>query len=313
LIVRLLLLTTLFLSGVGIGWYLHLQQTRLIPVPDLPAAEKQQFKLVTPEAADPQPTEFHQLLVETQLLIRAERFEQAFEHLLDLSYLPVGPVEQDEFRRQLAEFVDTYTRALIAINQFRQVDAFYERLTLSLPQYAEYQLQLGKLRIQMGNGDAALSPLAQISNHERYGAEARELINQVEQSVAADISLESLPLAGGAGQFIVEASIDGRYPIKLLVDTGAAMTAIDAGVLQMAGYDLNAEQQYFVTANGVVSAPVVTVGNLSLGRAKLAQLPVGALPLSMPGDVVGLLGMNFLRHYDFRIDQDNRLLILDKR
>ena len=99
---RLLLLTTLFLSGVGIGWYLHLQQTRLIPVPDLPAAEKQQFKLVTPEAADPQPTEFHQLLVETQLLIRAERFEQAFEHLLDLSYLPVGPVEQDEFRRQLA-------------------------------------------------------------------------------------------------------------------------------------------------------------------------------------------------------------------
>jgi hypothetical protein len=33
----------------------------------------------------------------------------------------------------------------------------------------------------------------------------------------------------------------------------------------------------------------------------------------MPGGVVGLLGMNFLRHYDFRIDQNNRTLILDKR
>mgnify|MGYP003635508104 CR=1 FL=1 len=153
---RLLLLTTLFLSGVGIGWYLHLQQTRLIPVPDLPAAEKQQFKLVTPEVADPQPTEFHQLLVETQLLIKAERFEQAFEHLLDLSYLPVGPVEQDEFRRQLAEFVDTYTRALIAINQFRQVDAFYERLTLSLPQYAEYQFPSKVCPWPVGQGSLLL-------------------------------------------------------------------------------------------------------------------------------------------------------------
>lgn len=295
------------------GWYLRDQRVEPRLAAGLPGKSLQDSANASAKMVRELPSEFQRSLQQFRRLLGSERYEQAFERLLDISYFPVGPVEQDEFRRQLAEFVDIYTRALIAINQFEEVDAFYERLTLSLPQYAEYQLRLGKLRIQMGNDAAALSPLAQISNHERYGAEARELINQVERNAAADIFFESLPLSGGDGQFIVEAMIDGHYPVKLLVDTGAAMTAIDAGVLQMAGYSLDAERQYFVTANGVVSAPVVTVGSVSLGLAKLSQLSVGALPLSMPGDVVGLLGMNFLRHYDFRIDQDNRLLILDKR
>lgn len=311
--IRQLLVGAIFLFGMVVGWYLRDQQVEPILATDLPRKSQQDPTNPSPKMVSERPSEFQRSLQQFRRLLDSERYEQAFESLLDISYFPVGPVEQDEFHRQLAEFVDTYTRALIAINHFEEVDAFYERLTLSLPQYAEYQLQLGKLRVQMGNGDTALSPLAQISNHELYGAEARQLINQIEQNVAADIFFERLPLSGGEGQFIVEAMIDGHYRVKLLVDTGAAMTAIDAGVLQMAGYSLDAERQYFVTANGVVSAPVVTVGTMSLGLAELSQLSVGALPLSMPGDVVGLLGMNFLRHYEFRIDQDNRLLILDKR
>jgi clan AA aspartic protease (TIGR02281 family) len=277
---------------------------------EIPAVKANESRAAI-EAALPQG--FSLLRQQLLALIRGERYESAYEVLLEASGNAVTPVEQDEFRRLLAEFVDSYTRALIEINQFQEVDAFYERLTLALPQYAEYQLQLGKLRIQMGNGEAALGPLAQIGNHQKFGAEARQLMAQVEQNELLDIALEILPLSGHEGQFIVEALIDERYPVKLLVDTGAAMTAIDAGVLQMAGYSLNAEQQYFVTANGVVSAPVVTLGEVSLGNARIARLPVGALPLSMPGGVVGLLGMNFLRHYDFRIDQNNRTLILDKR
>lgn len=306
-----------FAIGLVVGWYLHAWQvapdivlSRPLISAETPLVDQQQ-----PAATAQRLSPFHELRVQISELIDAEFYEQAFELVLESSLVAITPLEQDEFSRLLAQFVDTYTRALIAINQFQAVDAFYEQLTLALPQFAEYQLQLGKLRIQMGNGYAALAPLAQISNHERYGAEARDLITQVERNVAADaeIAMETLPLTGRDGQFIVAAMIDNRYPVKLLVDTGAAMTAIDSGVLQMAGYDLDAERQYFVTANGVVSAPVVTVGAVSLGSARIAELPVGALPLSMPGDVVGLLGMNFLRHYDFRIDQNNNTLILDKR
>lgn len=312
---RLFWTVVVFSAGLAVGWYLHALHIASIVAPfqspmlhETPPIAQQP---VAASSASVSP--FHAFRVQISRLIIAERYEQAFDSLLDASLVAITPLEQDEFRRLLAQFVDTYTRALIAINQFQEVDVFYEQLTLALPQFAEYQLQLGKLRIQMGNGDAALAPLAQISNHERYGAEARDLMSQVERNTTTDIALETLPLTGRDGQFIVEAMIDNRYPVKLLVDTGAAITAIDAGVLQMAGYDLDGERQYFVTANGVVSAPVVTLAAVSLGNALIAELPVGALALSMPGDVVGLLGMNFLRHYDFKIDQNNNTLILDKR
>lgn len=306
-------MVSVFVLGIAIGWVLwgnQSAQTIDVAEPNLAIIEPAKALQSTTVSA---PSRFIQLREQVLNLIRNERYESAYDLLLEVSAVAVLPIEQDEFRRLLAEFVDAYTRALIAVNQFQEVDAFYERLTLALPQYAEYQLQLGKLRIQMGNEDAALGPLAQISNHQRFGAEARDLMAQVEQNDQVDIALEALPLSGREGEFIVDALIDNRYPVKLLVDTGAAMTALDAGVLQMAGYSLEAEQQYFVTANGVVSAPVVTLGEISLGSARITQLPVGALPLSMPGGVVGLLGMNFLRHYDFRIDQNNRTLILDKR
>lgn len=310
---RVLALPCVFVLGLVLGWILRGDQSAEIIVAQ--AADLTDFepsRQPTPAPAI-EPSRFLQLRADILELMSNERFEAAYEQLLEASLYAVAPVEQDEFGRLLAEFVDGYTRALIAINQFQEVDAFYERLTLALPQYAQYQLQLGKLRIQMGNEEAALGPLAQISNHQKFGAEARDLMAQVEQNELADIALETLPLSGREGQFIVDAVIDNRYSVKLLVDTGAAMTALDAGVLQMAGYSLDGEQQYFATANGVVSAPVVTLAEMSLGSARVAQLPVGGLPLSMPGGVVGLLGMNFLRHYDFRIDQNNRTLILDKR
>jgi len=50
---------------------------------------------------------------------------------------------------------------------------------------------------------------------------------------------------------------------------------------------------------------------LSLGGAAINQLAVGALALDMPEGINGLLGMNFLRHFDFRIDQESRVLHLD--
>jgi clan AA aspartic protease (TIGR02281 family) len=313
LIYRLVVMVALFVSGIAVGWFLKEQQDVDLSH-SVSADSALPISVRVPQSlAAAEPSRFMSLRQEVLDLVAEQRYEPAYELLLEASSAAVMPVEQDEFRRLLAGFVDGYTRALIAVNQFQEVDAFYERLTLALPQYAEYQLQLGKLRIQMGNDEAALGPLAQISNHQRFGAEARDLMAQVEQNELVDIALETLPLSGREGQFIVDALIDNQYPVKFLVDTGAAMTAVDAGILQLAGYSLEEEQQYFVTANGVVSAPVVTLGEVSLGAARVAQLPVGALPLSMPGGVVGLLGMNFLRHYDFRIDQNNRTLILDKR
>lgn len=247
-------------------------------------------------------------------LMKQRQYEQSLEMLLRASFVVKSIRQQDSFEFILARLVDRYSKELISMNQFSDVDQLYEMLTLSLPQLAQYQLDLGRLRIRMGNDQLALPPLAQIANHDQLGAEARQLMAQIERNEAATpASVEELPLIANGGQFLVEASIDDSLNLLVLIDTGAAMTVLESSELERLGYNLSSRLEYFSTANGVVQAPVVILESLSLGDARLSNVSVGALNLNMPRGVKGLLGMNFLRHYDFRIDQDKNLLILNPR
>ena len=156
--------------------------------------------------------------------------------------------------------------------------------------------------------------LAQIENQGDLGAEARKLMRQVEASEAITASgSESLPLAAHGSQFVVNASIDGGPAVPLLIDTGAAMTVIDAGLLRRLGYSLDGKRAWFATAGGAVSAPVISLHRFALGHAAIDELSVGALTMDLGGQVQGLLGMNFLRHFNFHIDQQSHVLHLDKR
>lgn len=172
------------------------------------------------------------------------------------------------------------------------------------------------IRMQMGNYDGAIVPLAQIENdHGSLGVRARELIAQIESNnISSQADVVEISLRRAGNQFVTAALLDGDVQLQLLIDTGAATTMVDAKVLVAHGYDLRSKpQQLFVTANGVVEAPVLSFDTLSLSTATLSAITVGALPLAMSHGVDGLLGMNFLRHYNFRIDQDRAVLQLTRR
>ena len=254
---------------------------------------------------------FDGLMSLASLQKQAGEFESSLVLMEKADLLSRTQTEQDSFSDLLLDITNAYAKELLAVENFATLDALYERITLNMPEQAFFFLKLGLLRIRMGNYDAALAPLSQIENHMLYGEEARGLISQTQVDETLG-RLEVLPLKSNGIQFVVEALIDRRHRIDLLIDTGAAMTVIDASVLESMGYNLNGKQQgLFSTANGVVEAPVVSIERLSLGSAGTGPMAVGALPLSMPNGIDGLLGMNFLRHYDFRIDQDNKTLQLD--
>jgi len=243
----------------------------------------------------------------------------AIETLLQASLVISNLPEGAEFESTLAGTMDRASRELISQERYAVLDQLYERLTLELPEYAEYFLKLGLLRIRMGNEPAAFPPLAQIQNHSQYGAHARRLLIQLEESqTVAATWVEEIPLRLRGGQYAVEATVDpdrnGREAtVRLLVDTGAAITAIDASLLSRLGYNLNERSEYFATANGVVQAPVVTLGALSIGESSVNKLTIGALNFDAQKNVDGLLGMNFLRHFKFRLNQDSRKLELQRR
>jgi clan AA aspartic protease (TIGR02281 family) len=238
-------------------------------------------------------------------------FESALSLMSRADLLAKSVSEQQMVSRLLNEITDAYAKVLLSTENFQAVDDLYERMTYAMPEQAQYYLKLGQLRIRLGNYDRALAPLSQIENHMEFGAQARELVAQTEVNEVVG-SLEVVPLKGSGNHFVVEAVLNEQTRVNLLVDTGAAMTILDQRVLREMGYNLNGNKPVlFSTANGVVEAPVVSIDQLKLGGASIGPLSVGALPLSMKNGIDGLLGMNFLKRYDFRIDQDRRELHLN--
>ena len=322
----------ILLVGVSAGWWIRgfFPESETVAENNIPAVESQtvfrpeqsRTKLATEDSAY-EPSEFLNLISndsDSRRVIRLRgylhkngddfevlttlsdelaaqgQFDESLEILLRASFVIKDINQQDSFEFRLARLVDQYTKELISLNQFGQVDTLYEMLTLSLPQLAQFHLELGRLRVRMGNDQAALAPLSQIINHDKLGAEARQLVAQIEEAeTPGATSMEELPLIAKAGQFLVKAMIDDSQTIMVLIDTGAAMTVLESSVLEGLGYNLSGRLEYFATANGVVQAPVVTVDSIGLGRARLAKVTVGALNLNMPRGVKGLLGWTISR------------------
>jgi clan AA aspartic protease (TIGR02281 family) len=346
-LILLLLLSSLFLAGFVAGWWLRDTQPAVAgwgearsqvnsTVPDLRAVapfEVRGLGPLLPSAAALQV--INRLAIEARgpaYLAYLEEFGDDYGVLrvlaalardegvcqLSISYLlraalvvPAG-VQQEGLEAELARVTDTCARSLVGLQRYADLDRIYESITLALPELSDYFMALGLLRIQAGNPEAALSALAQIQNHGRLGAQSRHLMAGIDANrVDEPAALEALPLIVSGGQLLVKAFLDNHEPVTLMIDTGAAMTILQPQLLDRLGYDLNGRQAYFSTANGVVQAPVVAINRLALGQIGIDQLSVGALSLQLAEGVDGLLGMNFLRRYQFRIDQDRGLLYLD--
>lgn len=240
-------------------------------------------------------------------------YQASVDLLLRAFLLVDNEAQETRLEHKLDTITGAYARELVADKRLERLDGLYEMIVLALPEQAEYYLKLGRLRMRMGDFERALVPLSHIENDRQWGEQARELIARAEASeVLPGPGHEKLALRREGSQFVVKAVIDHGSSANLLIDTGAAMTIIDADVLTRLGYSLNDQpREYFSTANGVVEAPVVSVRHLGVGNTGIRGLPVGALPLGLPKGIEGLLGMNFFRHYEFRIDQNGNTLHLD--
>jgi clan AA aspartic protease (TIGR02281 family) len=124
-----------------------------------------------------------------------------------------------------------------------------------------------------------------------------------------------IPLHRSGNHFIVDASPGRGRKVRLLIDTGASVTILTPDVLEHPGirYQDTGRTRVFNTANGTVQAPVYILDSLTVGDWEVNQLEVGVLDLSGGPDINGLLGMNFLRHFQFFIDQNKALLQLSAK
>jgi len=229
------------------------------------------------------------------------------------------PETLEDLDRRIRAAVTEYADALKQRGDGAGLLALYQDLTQLEPGYAPYFIGLATAQLALDDLDAARQSLLLVAQDPEVGARARELLARVrlaaadarpqETSVLAN-EVAGIPLLHRGSHFLVDARL-GSQSARLLIDTGASLTMLTPAALQRRGHAAHATGRtgVFNTANGRVSAPIYRLDALSIGDWQVSDLEVGVLDLGDP-DIDGLLGMNFLSHFRFFIDQNEALLRL---
>ncbi len=105
------------------------------------------------------------------------------------------------------------------------------------------------------------------------------------------------------------ARINGSAVVSLMVDTGADTTTIHSSVMRALGVDLrDLPTRAILGVGGVRRARILTLDRLEVGGATVAPLQVDVMDTQLPGQ--GLLGRDFLGHFDVGMDNRSGILTL---
>ena len=148
-----------------------------------------------------------------------------------------------------------------------------------------------------------------IANKERE--EARKLIE------SENPKPKSVNLQYEKGQIMVEALLNKRIRSTLLLDTGASIVLLSRQIGQQIGPSPVRRRQKveLQLADGrKIKADYVILESLSVQGVEANDVAAAVLSEDI-GDIAykdGLLGMSFLKNFNFKIDQKNNKLILEK-
>lgn len=110
-----------------------------------------------------------------------------------------------------------------------------------------------------------------------------------------------------SGLFFTRASVKYQNLVRvvdLLIDTGASFTILSWATLISLGLDpaSSTVRQPVTTANGLVWMPVVRIEEFHAFGQGTTQFPVLAHTVPLGSQVSGVLGMDFLRKFDIKLD-----------
>lgn len=105
---------------------------------------------------------------------------------------------------------------------------------------------------------------------------------------------------------------DKTADIEVAIDTGAVTTVIHSSIAEYLGCDPagSREKRQIVTASGIEWSSVVHVDKVTACGKTLEKLEVICHDLPPATTIRGLLGENFLKNFDLRIDYKRRFIEL---
>ncbi len=210
-----------------------------------------------------------------------------------------------------------YRSQLIVTNDYQGLLKLYQRLTQLEPDHPNHFLGLAEAKLALKDYTGARQSIGLVIDDPNVSNQTNVLLARLEKedALVQELEIVGIPLAQAGDHYIVEAWINNKWRLDLLIDTGASLTIIKPDTLSASGVDLKYGTKigHFQTANGPTRGPIVVLNGLAVAEYVVHDIEVGALELLTESGVDGLLGMNYLKHFEFFIDQVNGVLRLTPR
>lgn len=122
------------------------------------------------------------------------------------------------------------------------------------------------------------------------------------------------PLITHGGALLVEATLNGRFTGRFLLDTGATYCAVSREVAREAKVRSRAsgETVRILTANGAVDATLGEVRKLEVGNEAARDVEVVVMDEDPIPGLAGLIGLSFLDRFTYTVDRENAVLRLGR-
>lgn len=269
----------------------------------------------------PQDMDF--LLIEAQLKLETSLLSDAIIHYYDLLRMPMTITQKNHIENQIKDLAGTTIEQLTNNYSWDILAIFVEPLLQLEPNNRQYILSLARAYAELVQGGLMENVLASLTFDDPEAEKIRQILytqqaiqtnenNTTEAEIPPQRS-RPIPLQQIGDHYVVNGSLSSNS-VTLLIDTGASITAISTEYFRQLSnrYKINYLGRFNVgTAGGRVMASMYQFRELTIQHVTLENLAVVVLPMQGMEQADGLLGMNFLREFDFKIDQAQSVLFLN--
>ena len=242
---------------------------------------------------------------------QSDNFLVAIEQLyIARSYAQeAGTVEQ--ITRHIRRWVTELTRQYNKEKRYLPLIDLYRELSEKEPEYAPHHIGLAEAYLALGNKADAKHALDLASFDVEVSAQIQRLQARIQQEDSVALTnATGIPLRQYGNHYVIKVLLNGALEASLMLDTGATLSIITPNVRSALGANVADGAAWFNTANGVVESVLLNVDSISAGPKVVQGAKVGVLELSSGPHIDGLLGMDFLKHFKFYIDQEKHILYL---
>ncbi len=250
------------------------------------------------------------LAIKAEANVKLERIVEAIEVYQQLYADTYEQKQQEYYQARARHLANEKIAQLKAQKAWQALVDFAQYMLNQEPGFAPYTLSMAEAMIaleQMYDAQNLLEPL--LSNN-YYRQAAQDLLDKIDKARLVETAIKLKPVGE---HYLVSGILNHNNRVNLMIDTGASLSVLTQNVfdqLQSWTYPEYLRDTLLNTAGGQVNAPVYQFERFDIDGFFVDKIQFVVMPIEGMNDFDGLLGMNFLKHFKFEIDQQNNVLIL---